>query len=322
MGRRSLRNCVAVALGLVVGVRGATAGASEPNDQWVHATQLTGASAVSDAIDFTTRGPNTTLGVFRESGELTAIDDDGSFFGNGRASALLEIAVNGDGSLRFKASGSDDLDFDGQSDSSGGPHVEEGYFEAYITVYSPAGLVIAAETRTATLISGGVADFSLAAAEWAGGTADVEFNNFFGPASDVDFWSFVGLPTNARFVAEITAGDFDSALGLFDGAGQLIDADDDSGVGSLSRLTGVVPASGTVSLAVSGYADFGFTGIHSEIGAYTLRITIVPEPAAGALVACALAAFVFPRQSRGGVSQPRRWASRLGHWRSDRSRRG
>ena len=51
---------------------------------------------------------------------------------------------------------------------------------------------------------------------------------------DVDFFSFSDLAAGDLFFAEITSGDFDTVLGLFDDVGTLID-DDDGGVDVLDR---------------------------------------------------------------------------------------
>jgi len=93
---------------------------------------------------------------------------------------------------------------------------------------------------------------------------------------DVDFVSFTGLNPGEFFLAEISSGNFDSVLGLFDNSGVLRADNDDGGDGLLSVLGGLVPADGTVNLAVSGFADFFFEGFHGESGDYTLDITAAP----------------------------------------------
>lgn len=103
---------------------------------------------------------------------------------------------------------------------------------------------------------------------------------------DVDFYTLTGLLPNSPFSAEITGGDTDTILGLFDSTGALIDFDDDSGAGLFSLLTGTVGSDGTLNLAVSAYADFGFTGSHfADGGNYvlSLRVQNVPEPGSVAL---------------------------------------
>jgi hypothetical protein len=129
----------------------------------------------------------------------------------------------------------------------------------------------------------------------ASAVPEVEPNNSFGspqllPAgtdtingsispSDVDFFTFSGINAGSRFRAEITSGTFDSILGFLDDSGNILDTDDDSGAGLLSLLSGIVPASGNLNLAVTGFADFGLTGAHGQSGPYTLSLeTLSPNP--------------------------------------------
>ncbi len=97
---------------------------------------------------------------------------------------------------------------------------------------------------------------------------------------DVDFFMFTGLSAGTSFSAEITAGDFDTVLGMFDEDGNVFMFDDDGGAGQLSRIAnGIVPDSGNLVLAVSGVGDDRFFGHHVTGGSYTLTLTAVPEPA-------------------------------------------
>lgn len=267
----------------------------EPNNTFATAAVVSGPQLVVDRMDFVTAAPDTTLVVRDANGAAIATDDDSSFFGNGRASALLDQNVNSDGSIRLAVSGAGDLDFDGLNDIALIPHAEAGYFEAYITLYLPSGNVQTEATRTGTLTPGQVLSYQLQNSAWVGSTYDLELSNFFGPPSDVDYWAFHNLTPGLEFSAEVIAGEFDAVLGSFDADGNLLDADDDSGAGSLPRLTGIVPANGVVTLAVSGYADFGFNGTHSESGTYSLQLTVVPEPTAVALLVLAGGLFTARR---------------------------
>jgi hypothetical protein len=94
---------------------------------------------------------------------------------------------------------------------------------------------------------------------------------------DTDFFTFSGLDAGSRFSAEITSGTFDSILGFLDDSGNILATDDDSGEGLLSLLRGTVPASGRLNLGVTGFADFGLTGAHSQSGSYTLSVVPVPS---------------------------------------------
>lgn len=261
----------------------------EPNDGWADATNVGLTRTVVDQIDFTTDGPDTTLGVFDETGGLLAVDDDGSFFGNGLASALYDFPVNADGSVRFAVSGFADFNFDGLDDDTFEGHTESGDYLAFLTVYNEQGAVIDSRDFDDVLTPGEANPLvSVLEPEWAGGTFDLELLNFFGPPSDADFWLFTGAPAGVPFVAEIVEAEFDTLLGWYNDEGQVVDIDDESGVPPLSRLTGVVPDSGQVYLAVSAYPDFGFGGVHSAEGGYTLRLTVVPEPFGNTLIAVAL----------------------------------
>ena len=113
------------------------------------------------------------------------------------------------------------------------------------------------------------------------------------------------MPGGTPFVAEVIGGDFDSMLGWYNSAGELIAVDDDGGAAPLSRLGGVAPASGVVTFAVSAYPDFDFDGLHSATGEYTLRLTVVPEPGSGAAVAVGLSLAPAWRRRR-RPRQPRR----------------
>jgi hypothetical protein len=116
---------------------------------------------------------------------------------------------------------------------------------------------------------------------------------------DVDFLSFAGLNPGDNFFAEIVAADFDTALGVFDESGNLIEFDDDGGNGLLSLLTGVVPESGVVNLAVSGYPDeVAFLGAHFEDGLYELAFdsSPVPLPPAALLFASGLIGLLVSRR--------------------------
>ena len=252
---------------------GSQALALEPNDDWVNATSLGYANSVSDQIDFTTYGPDTVLGVFDEVGGLLAVDDDSSIFGNGFASAILDQPINADGSINFKLTGFGDFDFDGLVDEDGTDHFESGDFEIYVTLYDALGIAFDSFDVVDTLDTGEVIDFNFSDPGWLGGSYDAEVNNFFGPPSDVDFWAFDNLTSGQFFTAEITSGDFDSLLGLYDNSGSLIDSDDEGGIEGLSKLTGTVPAEGILYFAVTAYPDFFFEGTHGAFGSYTLELT-------------------------------------------------
>jgi MYXO-CTERM domain-containing protein len=105
-------------------------------------------------------------------------------------------------------------------------------------------------------------------------------NEIVSSSGDVDFVSFIGLNSGDVWVAE-TFGDAgfgpDTILGVFSDSGELLAINDDGGENLFSKLGGIVPASGIVNLAVSGFADFSFEGFHFVDGAYNLKLdTCIP----------------------------------------------
>lgn len=269
------------------------------NDTFDAAELVTGTRVVSSTLDDATPGADTSLGVYNTGGLLTLVDADSSFFGNGHASAILGEPIDGD-SIRFRVSGDGDFDFDGQLDGAAEDHAQAGDVQVFLTVYASDGRVVDSEQFDETLTPGGVLDFGpLSNPAWAGGSYDLEINNFFGPPSDVDFWRFGGLPPGAVFDAEIIGADFDTVLALYNASGEAVAADDDGGVGVLSRLAGLTPASGEVVLAVTAFPDYGFAGVHSVNGQYELRLTVIPEPGT-VTVMLAAALTVSRRRGRAG----------------------
>ena len=113
-------------------------------------------------------------------------------------------------------------------------------------------------------------------------SGEFDLNIYFDLTStgDIDFLSFTGLTPGALMRAEITSASFDTILGSFEDNGNFIDSDDDGGLGNLSLLLATVSSNGTLNFAVSGYDDFGFTGLHPQSGQYQLTLTAVPVPAA------------------------------------------
>lgn len=257
---------------------GAAAGQFEPNDDFASRAVLDPAvRTVSDAITagLPGAGPDTTLGAVTQTNSIVETDDDSSPFGDGRASALYDVAVNTDGSIRLRVSGYGDFDFDGDDDIFGNLHAESGPFDLTVTVFN-GGSQVDRQDLSATLSAGGVQTFDLAGYT-TGWTFDAAIDNTPDVGDDViDFMTFTGLPAGDRFEATITAGTFDTMLGWFDDDGDAITHDDDGGAGALSSLAGLVPAGGQVHLAVTGYADDLFGGDHMQAGTYTLAVALVP----------------------------------------------
>jgi hypothetical protein len=111
-----------------------------------------------------------------------------------------------------------------------------------------------------------------------------EFTAIEPVGGDVDYYR-VDLTAGSTFIAE-TLGQFvlgghhtgfNTLLGLFDAAGQLLHTNDDRGDGSqFSRLRYPVFAAGTYYLAVSAHGDFDFDGTRGTSGGrYVLSLSTI-----------------------------------------------
>jgi hypothetical protein len=249
-----------------------SAWAEEPNDTFGERTILgSGVLLVEDSV---TPGfesfPDTMLGIRDQFGEIYLVNDDDSPIGNERASGLEGVPTNS-GSISFAVSGFPDEFFEGS-------HNEFGEYEVFVDVFDFFGDEFESFSEVRTLQTGSVDEFFFSDFEWIGGTYDVYIDNTISGASpaDVDYFTFTGLTSGSGFFAEVTnaTSGFDSILGWFDDSGTLIEFDDDDGFENLSLISGVVPANGQLTFAVTGFDDFEFVGNHSEDAAYSLEITL------------------------------------------------
>jgi hypothetical protein len=248
--------------------------ASEPNETFATRTILpAGALTVSDELTpGLLEAPDTFLGIRGSLGEIIDTDDDGSLVGNGFASGLDGVLTDS-GSIRFAVTGVGDFGFDGS-------HSEFGRYRVFVDVYDSGGALNDAIRETRTLQSGMVDEYSFSDGDWMGRSYDVFIDNTVGgvTGADVDFFTFTGLTPGAIFTAQTldpASSLIDTILGLFDSSGSPIALnDDDPAGGLLSLLTGVVPAGGALTFAVSGTGDDAFTGNHIEQAPYELKLTL------------------------------------------------
>lgn len=98
--------------------------------------------------------------------------------------------------------------------------------------------------------------------------------------NDVDFFKFSNLNAGDLFIVQVRSNTFDPLLGLVNDSGNILAINDDKSDNSvLPLLTGKIPASGNLDLAVTGLRDINLTGDHFESGSYTLSLkTFIPTP--------------------------------------------
>jgi hypothetical protein len=94
-----------------------------------------------------------------------------------------------------------------------------------------------------------------------------------GREGDVDFYHFHARAGEV-IVAEVLSSQLDTVMGFYDRkTRQLLALDDDSGVGTLSRIEIEIPTDGDYAVAVATFPDFAFRGDGSGTGRYVLRVT-------------------------------------------------
>ncbi len=250
--------------------------AAEPNETFAQATILAaGVTSVVDTIsprvsdgDF----PDTMIAGLNSAGFIIDENNDGGPWEGALGSGLTSMPINNDSSFWFIVTGYPDFDYNGSHDQFGDYHV-------YVDIYNDFGEFEETYEFDETLEPGEIDQFRLEGFN-SFYTYDVFIDNTVGGATsgDVDFYTFTGLIPGSSFTAEVTQetfDGFDSYLGWFSDTGTLIDTDDDSGgFGRLSLLEGIIPASGKLTFAVTGYGDEGFLGNHDENATYVLELSI------------------------------------------------
>ncbi|MEH1935564.1 MAG: hypothetical protein V7L14_18065 [Nostoc sp.] len=92
-------------------------------------------------------------------------------------------------------------------------------------------------------------------------------------SESVDFYTFSNFDTGNLFTVEVNSQSFDPLLGQLNDFGKILETNDDQSDNNvLPILTGKIPATGNLNLAVSGLRDINLIGDHFESGSYTLSL--------------------------------------------------
>ncbi|WP_196520608.1 hypothetical protein [Nostoc sp. WHI] len=96
---------------------------------------------------------------------------------------------------------------------------------------------------------------------------------------NADFYTFSGFDIGNLFNVEVNSQSFDPLLGQLDNFGNILAINDDQSDNNVQPiLTGRIPATGNLNLAVSGLRDINLIGDHFESGSYTLSLKTFPFP--------------------------------------------
>ena len=118
---------------------------------------------------------------------------------------------------------------------------------------------------------------------------------------DVDYFHFRAKAGDILAIETVPGlQSMDTVIGIFDADGNLLLANDDGGVGLLSRLLVQIVVDGTYAVGVSTFPDLTFTGAGGDFGRYVLNIssyrgTILPVGDDDA-VEVGFSTFAFPFQ--------------------------
>ncbi|MEM9218434.1 MAG: hypothetical protein AAGD25_29345 [Cyanobacteria bacterium P01_F01_bin.150] len=175
--------------------------------------------------------------MFDASGVLVRTAYDVSPTGN-YAPAMRGI-VPEDGTLRFKVTGSSDYNFDGT--------------EEY---YDERGNEVPGEPHYAE----GDYTFSLLT-----GRTDIK--------GDIDFFTLTNMTPGDIFSVSAFLSEYGVRLAWFADDGTIVSASNYSDLTYTETVSGIVPSSGNIHIAVSGYDDYEFTGSHSNPGEYLLKVS-------------------------------------------------
>lgn len=249
--------------------------------------QAIGAMVTSNRFRFD--DPDTMIAIYDDQGtQIFYIDDDDGDTNKVNSSdynSSLFYRATDDGTYTVKVTGYDDDDFVGDHDEVGG------FGFAAITTgasvpprgvsWGPGGSIPIAgygSAATATVLGEGeVHEYTIDL------NAGDSFTAMTMPLSDDSF-------ETPDTVIELRGPNGDRIVINDDGP----EDDDGDGYGSLIRAS--VGLTGTYTLRVTGYDDFGFNGNHTEAGDYGLLVMVIPAPASA--LAFAAAAVPFARRRR------------------------
>ncbi len=131
------------------------------------------------------------------------------------------------------------------------------------------------------------------------------YTEIFPVGADVDWFRFAA-DGGTTLLAEVKTGGLDSYIGLFDAAGNLLAADDDNGVGLLSKLQFPLSASGIYRIAVTSFPDPDFSGDGGSGGRYVLDVKtitgVVLSLGDDSSLSVPIANFAFPYQGASWTS--------------------
>lgn len=275
-------NRLAASLGCLLAISARCLAQDNAGDTYDDRTPLApGQLSVTELLQTEFAGPDLILRALDSEGNEIGFDDDSSIYGDGFAPGLFDVPVGVGGAIEFQISGFGDENFTGD-------HLEFGEIDIYVDIFGDDFAFVDGFVENA-FVDGFVPEdavytFFDANPAWEDAFYTVDVNNAF--PNDVDFFTFSGLTPGESFTAETRsvpdANLIDTVLGLFDEFGNLIDSADEGGEFNYSLLTGVVPDSGEITLAVSGFGDEEFfEGFHPFLGEYELVVTEGGGPVVG-----------------------------------------
>lgn len=178
-----------------------------------------------------------SMGLFEPSGDLIRTAYDSSPTGN--YAPAMRGTVPATGTVRLKVTGSSDYNFDGA--------------EEY---YDDQGYEIPGEPHYAE------GEYTLSVI-----TGDVDVRG------DIDFFSLTGLTGGDIFTVSDFLSEYGVRLAWIADSGDVVSESSYSDTTYSEQVSGIVPPSGTVHIAVTGYDDTDFEGKHTSPGEYLLRVS-------------------------------------------------